>query len=602
MLQNSSGTQSLIGSSGIQNSAGRSYLYCYALICAGAALLAALRSSPTIDEIGFMAAGVSHWQTSRFEAFAVNPPLVRMLATLPVLALKPKTSWQHLSQRVSARSEMMVGGTFIEENLPRVEVMFFLARVPCVLILLLGLFLVHRWAASLHGAQAGNVAAAIWCFSPMLLGHGSLMTPDLGAATFGLLAFYALRRWLRCCTFATALEMGFCIGLALSTKFTWIPILPICFVTLWILSRIINGLVVHLFLKDVSHIVVSVGIGLGFINALYAFDGSFSRLGTIQFVSSSWARTDYQPPESPNRFTGSWIGELPMPFPKCLLQGIDLQKAGFESEQFSMSYLLGEWQNRGWWYYYIVGVLCKAPVPVLVLSGVAVLASICLSRRAARFKVLQPEGTINAWPLWFEQLFLLFPAVSLFVFVSSETGFNRHLRYVLPAAPFICVFNSCVVSLRYTSVQKLIRILLILQAISVLWHGPHWLSYFNEAAGGPKRGGEWLLASNIDWGQDFYNLRDWQACHPEARPLKLGAYSGCDPTLFGVRTDGIPSIGELKDLTPGWYAVSVNLLHGHALGGRASKVYSEFKNLIPLDWAGYSICIYHITSRSAQQE
>ncbi|GAB5406860.1 MAG: hypothetical protein Aurels2KO_50910 [Aureliella sp.] len=198
------------------------------------------------------------------------------------------------------------------------------------------------------------------------------------------------------------------------------------------------------------------------------------------------------------------------------------------------------------------------------------------------------------WPMWFENLFLLLPAISLIFFVSAETGFNRHLRYILPAYPFVFVFISQVALLRVSPFKLLVKCLLILQGVTVLWHGPHWLSYFNEAAGGPKRGGEWMLVSNIDWGQDFYYLRDWQVRHNEARPIKLGAYSGVRPEVLGISSDGEPTVAEFESLPPGWYAISVNLVHGHGLGGRAASAFAKFKEITPTDWAGYSIRIYHV--------
>ncbi len=49
--------------------------------------------SPTFNEPAHLAAGMSHWQFGRFELYRVNPPLVRMLAALPVLAAGAKTDW-----------------------------------------------------------------------------------------------------------------------------------------------------------------------------------------------------------------------------------------------------------------------------------------------------------------------------------------------------------------------------------------------------------------------------------------------------------------------------------------------------------------------------
>jgi hypothetical protein len=50
---------------------------------------AATCASPTTLESSAMVAGVCHWKTGRHDLFQVNPPLVRMWATIPVLLAMP---------------------------------------------------------------------------------------------------------------------------------------------------------------------------------------------------------------------------------------------------------------------------------------------------------------------------------------------------------------------------------------------------------------------------------------------------------------------------------------------------------------------------------
>ncbi len=53
------------------------------------ALIAMLASwnSVTFDETGHIAAGLVHWKFSDFSLFAVNPPLVRLMAMLPAMPI-----------------------------------------------------------------------------------------------------------------------------------------------------------------------------------------------------------------------------------------------------------------------------------------------------------------------------------------------------------------------------------------------------------------------------------------------------------------------------------------------------------------------------------
>ena len=43
------------------------------------------RHSVTYDETGHLAAGLVHWKYSDFSMYAVNPPLVRLVAMLPTM-------------------------------------------------------------------------------------------------------------------------------------------------------------------------------------------------------------------------------------------------------------------------------------------------------------------------------------------------------------------------------------------------------------------------------------------------------------------------------------------------------------------------------------
>ena len=42
-----------------------------------------------VDEAAHVPAGIAQWREARFDIYCVNPPLTRMIATLPALALNP---------------------------------------------------------------------------------------------------------------------------------------------------------------------------------------------------------------------------------------------------------------------------------------------------------------------------------------------------------------------------------------------------------------------------------------------------------------------------------------------------------------------------------
>ena len=51
------------------------------------------------------------------------------------------------------------------------------------------------------------------------------------------------------------------------------------------------------------------------------------------------------------------------------------------------------------------------------------------------------------------------------------------------------------------------------QLISVLSYYPNYLGYFNEIVWDRKTAYQYLADSNLDWGQDYYALKDYRAEH-----------------------------------------------------------------------------------------
>ena len=63
---------------------------------------------------------------------------------------------------------------------------------------------------------------------------------------------------------------------------------------------------------------------------------------------------------------------------------------------------------------------------------------------------------------------------------------------------------------------------------------PHHLAYFNEVAGGPKGGVNWLVDSNLDWGQDLKRLQDYAERHG-VESLRLLYFGTAEPSYYGLR-------------------------------------------------------------------
>ena len=577
-------------------------------------LTASRQDCVTIDEVGHVAAGISHWQTSTYSMYRVNPPLARMLAVLPVLAARPKMEGIQPTELPGVRTEWASGRFFAESNAGDYPAYVFRARLAGVVWSVLGGLLIFFWARELYGSAAGCLGVALWSVGPNVLAHAHLITPDIPCTVAGLAATYAFWHYLRNPSWRLAFLCGLLLGVAQLTKCTLLLLYGI-WPLLWLIYRLPApgdpGPPYDGTRRQLAQGFLMVLLSLLVINLGYEFRGSFRPLGEFPFISESFSGQRLTGTDSGNRFRGTWLGSLPVPVPADYLRGIDVQRQDFERLGPRVgSYLAGEWRETGWWYYYLYGLAVKVPLGAWVLVLWALVLTLVGHPSSAR---------------WKDEVVLWLPAAAFLGFISSQTGFTHHLRYVLPLVPFVLISTSKLgFFLRPQRWRTALVVLTLLgwSAASSLRIHPHYLSYFNELAGGPERGHDHLLNSNIDWGQDLLFLERWLDEHPEARPLGLACFNIIDPRIVGIDFT-LPPFGPPANLSadqaagqrlgpqPGYYAISVNYLRGgHTIsppdgkGGRVSLpayAYSYFREFRPIARAGYSIYIYHITPEDANR-
>jgi 4-amino-4-deoxy-L-arabinose transferase-like glycosyltransferase len=494
------------------------------------------------------------------------------------------------------RPEFNLGALFMTSEGVRSFWLVTLARWACIPFSLLGGYVCWRWARELYGPAAGLMAMTLWCFCPNIIANAQMITADAAAAAMGVAAGYVFWRWLKQPGWRRAIGAGLLLGLAELTKTTWIILFGL-WPALWLAWRLpfAGQLPRRARLREGCQLVAVLLIGLYVINVGYGFYGSFRKLGDYGFISevlggpSAPGKT-----ETPrNRFSGTWLGKLPVPFPKDYVLGLDRQRIDFEKKLWS--YLHGEWRLGGWWYYYLYGMAIKVPLGTWVLTGLAAWVSVARRGRKAS---------------WLNDLALLMPPAAVIILVSSQTGFNHHVRYVLPALPFVFVWSSQVVGAAQFGRRGIVAVAAAALAWSVassLWVCPHNHNYFNELAGGPAGGHNHLANSNADWGQDLLYLNQWMDEHPEARPLAL-AYDNAlvQPEIVGIPRltppegpgrESAPAGNSSKVMgpLPGWYAMSVNLIH------KREGTYEYFLQFQPAAIIGYTHYVYPITPDEANR-
>jgi 4-amino-4-deoxy-L-arabinose transferase-like glycosyltransferase len=593
----------------------------------------------TIDEFAHLPAGISHLQTGRFFVYAVNPPLSKILAALPVLAAHPRMDYGSDFHPIPGkRPEWDFGQRFLDVNTPHYHRLFVLGRYPSVLISILGGWLLFLWGRELYGSAAGVIAVTVWSFCPTVLAFAQLITPDTGSAVAMLAASYAFWHWLRRPNWRMALIAGALLGVAQLTKFTLLVLYPV-WILLWLIGVDKAPAETASRWPPLRQLVFQFVISLVLVNVGYGFEGSFRRLGDFSFCSRTLQAahlitTPLNPENADsvkvshvvleNCFRGTWLEGLPVPLPEHYVLGIDFQRRDFETPPM-VSYLRGELRDHGWWYYYLYALLVKLPLGTLVLLFLAGALSFSSGWRRS----------------WRTELAVYLPGTAVLVLVSSQTGFSHHLRYVLPAFPFFFLFVSRLgkafettlaapgrtpdrsnhvgnLLTRRGALRAIVVLCLTSNTVSTLYVYPHCLSYFNEAVGGPDNGGRHLINSNLDWGQDLFFLKHWLAAHPEAQPLGLAYFNFVDPAVEGIVYHLPPPgpRGPSRDDTirlhlgplPGWYAISANFVYGMGFpiaDGEGHRViveqgsYIYFQRFCPVAKAGYSLFIYHISPEEA---
>ena len=569
-------------------------------------------NSPNLDEPAHLAAGVRHWKLGRFDLYRVNPPLIRIVAAVPILFTDATTDPSNIEDNsLYARPEFQAGKQFVNRNSMACFWYFTLARWACIPMCLTGLWVVYMWAKELHGTPAGLLAMFLYCFCPNLIAWGASITPDAAGAAFGVVAAYSFWKWLNNPSLRKALQAGLALGFAELAKSTWIVLFAL-WPIIWLVLRLTSPkqpennpattqttIPASVKVKQMNtanapfqQLVVILLTALYLLNLVYGFEGSLTRLREYKFVSKTLSGQDY-PLTGANRFDGSWIGLLPVPLPEHYVRGLDIQK--FEFERGKMSYLWGEHRKGGWWYYYIFALAVKSPIGTLAMV-VAATASVVFRRAYS-------SG-------WRNELILLFPSIVFLFPVSSQTGFSRYLRYALPVLPFIYIHVSRLaraISTRQRCVSGSIFIFCTMTAVESLTTFPHTMSFFNGIVGGPLNGHAYLLDANIDWGQDLHFLKNWYDENPTARPFHL-AYFGdmnVSPKAVGIIGKQVPGFLPVEDrmsgaanllgLQSGWYAVSINHVKGYRHYQSEMPRFAYFQRLQPIARAGYSIYIYHLT-------
>jgi hypothetical protein len=482
------------------------------------------QKNATSDEIPHIPAGYSYVSQGDFRLNPEHPPLVKELAGLSLLRLHPNVDFTDPTWQ--GRKQQSFGSKFLYEW-NDADQMVFWARIPVILLAVLlgvGIFFCAR---EIYGWQAGYFALGFYLFNPDILAHGQLVTTDLGVGCFLFLSVYTFYRALSSLTPVNVILFAICVGLTLVTKFSGILVFPSLFLvgaafafSKTSVSNLATGKAnpPRRFSTpaEKGYVVVvllafSIAVSLAIIWVCYGFHARFSSDPAIANA------IDWQHFWSKKGATISFLHlayNLNL-FPEAYTYGF---LHALESTEIRYAYLLGEYSDKGWWYYFFVTFLVKTPIPLLLAI---LLGFVLIKRYGGGFAV---------------EAMLLLP-VGFYWLTAIFNNINIGHRHLLPVYPFLIVFSSKVARAFHPPVAKRLALVCVLllawNVTETMLAYPHFLAYFNEIAGGPDNGRHWLTDSNLDWGQDLKGLAAYRQQHPE-EPFYLSYFGSAPPEYYGI--------------------------------------------------------------------
>lgn len=558
------------------------------------------RKNATFDEGSHIPAGFTYAAYGDYRMNLEHPPLTKWLAGLAQRVLSPKVE---LSDPTWEQGKQWEFGAKYLYAWNDAERLLWVARLPGVLLAaLLGLLL--YWATRrLYGWTAGCLALALWVLTPDVLAHAQLVTTDLPVAGFLFLGVYRFFRALQKTTGWNVLLLGLAVGGCLVTKFSGVLVFPMLLLVGAVF--VFSGQQGELKLrgKDAPRLLrerkekallalgLLVAAGVMSLAVVWASYGFHARLSAAEAAAN---RVDWQHYWNKGQVTTAVL-RVPQALhllPEAYVYGFLMM---LESAENRAAYLLGELSATGWWYYFLVTFFVKTPLPLILLVGLG-------------FLFRRDYGAD-----WMTEAMLWGPAV-LYFLIALTSSLNIGHRHLLPIYPFLIVYAAKVArGFSWPQPSRLTigcGVLLAWQVVGTGLIYPHFLSYFNELAGGAKHGYTILTDSNVDWGQDLKALAEYRRAHPEGT-LYLSYFGTASPQYYGVEAELLPSFLQFsaQGRTPQFarfnqlpagalVAISVSNLTGpylRVLGFPGTEEFLQRLNkLEPVARIGYSIHLYRL--------
>jgi tetratricopeptide (TPR) repeat protein len=554
------------------------------LILAVELFVPAREQSQTPDEANHLLGGVRSWKYGDFGTNPEHPPFAKLVAALPALSVPSPPAIPYTQY---FKSENFSKGTeFLYTH--DADGILWRSRIAISVLTFALALLVLVAGSEMFGPGTGLVALLIFVFEPNLLAHGAMITTDMAATCCFFAVVYAYYRWRKHPTVWRIIVCGITAGLALAAKHSGLFLIPVLLVLALIdifAAPSVNKARLNGWRKDALHTAISLAVpGVIAYAILWAFYGFRyqARPGALVMVPTlgEYAIS-----------THSAFVEVAIPrlaawhlLPEAYLFGlVDIADASKRDPMF----LLGTDYATGHWFYFPVAFLIKSTLGFLAL-------------------LLAAPFLNDLWKAgkWRTTIHLLLPALMYFG-VSLASTMNIGIRHILPVYPFfvLTAASAAVALARMRSWGAYAAAALLLFHMASSAHVfPNYLTYANEAWGGPANSYRLLTDSNADWGQglraaksylDAHNIKDCWFAHYGWNVNPAYYNIPCKPLpeaiahMFGGTLPPVPARIE------GTILVSGSEADGDYWGPGDLNPYEQFLHRQPDALIANSILVFH---------
>jgi tetratricopeptide (TPR) repeat protein len=556
------------------------------------------RNSLTWDEDDHIFSGYMSLKHGDFGLNPEHPPLVKMLAALPLLRLPLREP--PLPGDFFKYDAFHSGKEFIFHNNVGHDEIIFRARIAAALLTMLLALLVFIAAQEMFGTGAAFIALALMVSDPNVLAHGAVVGTDMGLSCFMFASIYAFYRYVKAPSPGRLIVVGVAGGLALASKHTAIVILPmlvllaICEVARSYFRNKTAAVGEAAVAKDavelspgkraarlaVAIVLMSV-IAIAILWAFYGFRYQAREAGLQLNPTMPQFLKELSRPREAHLLSAVAHWHL---FPESYIYGLADVRI---MSDFYTSYIFGKIYPHGVWFYFPAAFVIKSTLAFLILLGIAIWA-IATRKLTA----------------WREILFLTIPPI-FHLLVAMSAGMNIGLRHILPMYMFLYIL---IAGASLKLIQKNRRwlyavvILIVFQAISGAHAYPAYLAYENELWGGPANTYKYLSDSNADWGQQLHDTKRYLDQHGIKNCWFIYFAQGVvDFRDYGISCKPLPTMDSMwmreVDLAPpaidGPVLISAGDLSGFEFGAGPLNPYEQFKQLHPAAEIDYGVFVFN---------